>query len=77
MPSGGGVRRVCIGVRYDGRLIILTAEASLAALSDIMAAMGCESAVNLDGGGSTNLYVNGQWLYGPQSRMLNNVLYFK
>lgn len=77
VPSGGGVRRVCIGVRYDGRLIILTAEASLATLSDIMAAMGCESAVNLDGGGSTNLYVNGQWLYGPQSRMLNNVLYFK
>ena len=77
VPSGGGVRRVCIGVRYDGRLVILTAETSLAALSNIMVAMGCQSAVNLDGGGSANLYVNGMWLYGPQSRMLNNVLYFK
>ena len=77
VPSGGGVRRVCIGVRYDGSLVILTAEASLAALSNIMVSMGCESAVNLDGGGSTNLYVDGLWLYGPQSRMLNNVLYFK
>ncbi len=42
-----------------------------------MVAMGCESAVNLDGGGSTNLYVNGRWLYGPTDRALNSVLYFK
>ncbi|RKJ41429.1 hypothetical protein D7X94_03835 [Acutalibacter sp. 1XD8-33] len=70
-------RRVCIGVRYDGSLLILTAYASLPELSGIMAVMGCQSAVNLDGGGSTNLYVNGQWLYGPTDRALNNALYFK
>ncbi|WP_322173698.1 S-layer homology domain-containing protein [Acutalibacter caecimuris] len=76
--AGGTARRVCIGVRYDGKLVILTAaDASLRNLSDIMVAMGCKSAVNLDGGGSTNLYVDGQWLYGPQNRLLSNVLYFK
>ena len=73
----GDARRVCIGVRYDGSLVILTAYASLPELSSIMVAMGCESAVNLDGGGSTNLYVNGRWLYGPTDRALNSVLYFK
>ena len=77
LDTGLGVRRVCIGVRYDGNLVILTAVGSLYEMSQIMAAQGCQSAVNLDGGGSTNLYVNGQWLYGPQDRLLNNMLYFK
>lgn len=69
-------RRVCIGIKHDGTLVILTTVASLPALSNIMVSMGCEDAVNLDGGGSTNLYVNGKWLYGPQDRLLSNVLYF-
>lgn len=73
----GDARRVCIGVRYDGTLVILTAHASLPELSSIMVAMGCESAVNLDGGESTNLYVDGRWLYGPTSRPLNSILYFR
>lgn len=73
----GEVRRVCIGVRYDGSLVILTTYSDLPDLSNIMAAMGCESAINLDGGGSTNLYVDGQWLYGPTDRALNTALYFK
>ena len=45
-------------------------------MAEIMVAFGCSDAVNLDGGGSTNLYVDGYWLYGPQSRLLNNMLYF-
>lgn len=69
-------RRVCIGIKYDGTVVILTTVASLPTLSNIMVSMGCEHAVNLDGGGSTNLYVNGKWLYGPQDRLLSNVLYF-
>lgn len=73
----GNAERVCIGVKYDGSLVILHANTSLPELSKIMVAMGCESAVNLDGGGSANLYVNGQWLVGPGSRLLNNMLYFK
>lgn len=73
----GEARRVCIGVRYDGTLVILTAYATLPELSNIMVAMGCESAVNLDGGESTNLYVDGRWLYGPTSRPLNSILYFR
>lgn len=73
----GNEERVCIGVKYDGSLVILHAYTSLPELSKIMVAMGCESAVNLDGGGSANLYAGGKWLTGPRDRLLNNMLYFR
>lgn len=69
--------RVCIGVKPDGRLIILSAYTSLPDLSDIMVELGCESAVNLDGGGSANLYAGGVYFTGPRSRLMNNVLTFR
>lgn len=70
-------RRVCIGIKSDGNLVILTAFTTLAQLSKLMVSLGCTDAINFDGGGSTNIYVNGSWLYGPQDRRLNNMLYFK
>ena len=57
--------------------MILEANTSVPKLSQIMVAFGCKDAVNLDGGGSANLYVDGYWLYGPQSRLLNTMLYFR
>lgn len=75
LTSGNAVR-VCAGVRANGDLVILQATTSVKTLSQIMVAYGCQEAVNFDGGGSVNLYVDGTWLYGPQSRLLNNMLYF-
>lgn len=69
--------RVCIGIKPNGRLVIATAYTNLASLSQIMVSLGCTEAINLDGGGSTNVYVDGQWLRGPQNRKLNSVLIFK
>ena len=69
--------RVCFGIKPDGRLLILAANTSLPKLSDIMVSLGCYSAVNLDGGGSANLYVEGAYYTGPRSRPMNNVLVFK
>lgn len=69
--------RVCIGIRKDGSLIIVNASTDLAQLSKIMVSFGCTDAINFDGGGSANVYVDGQWLYGPGDRLLNNMLYFK
>lgn len=69
--------RVCIGIKADGKLVILTSYTNLAQLSKIMTSFGCTDAVNFDGGGSTNVYVDGQWLRGPQERLLNNMLIFK
>ncbi len=71
------VRRVCIGTRRDGKVVMLYADSNLQKLSYVMKAMGCWDAINCDGGGSTNLYVDGQWLYGPQDRPLNHMLYFR
>ncbi len=73
----GNAVRACVGILPDGQLIILNATTNLPKLSQIMVSLGCTDAINLDGGGSTNLYVDGQWLYGPQSRLLNNMIYFK
>lgn len=70
-------RRACIGIKSDGKLVLVTADTTLANLSKIMISLGCKDAINCDGGGSTNLYVDGQWLYGPQERKLNNMLVFK
>lgn len=69
--------RICVGIQKSGNLVILEANTSVPKLSQIMVAFGCKDAVNLDGGGSANLYVDGYWLYGPQSRLLNTMLYFR
>jgi exopolysaccharide biosynthesis protein len=68
--------RCCIGIMPDGRVVIITATGTLAQMSQIMVSLGCSDAINLDGGGSANLFVNGQWLVGPQSRKLNNMIVF-
>lgn len=68
--------RVCAGIKPDGKLVLITCSATLQQLSQIMVVLGCREAINLDGGGSANLYVDGQWLRGPQSRPLNNMLVF-
>lgn len=70
-------RRVCVGIKKDGKLLILTAYTTLKQLSKIMVSFGCTDAINFDGGGSANIYVDGQWLCGPQDRKLNSMLYFK
>lgn len=69
-------RRVCLGIKANGEIVICTAYTTLSTLSRIMLSLGCVEAINLDGGGSTNLYVNGEWVWGPQSRPLNNMLVF-
>ncbi len=70
-------RRVCLGIKPEGHLVLLTAYTSLPQLSHVMVSLGCYSAVNLDGGGSSNLYVEGTYYTGPRSRPMNNVIVFK
>ncbi|WP_300685932.1 S-layer homology domain-containing protein [Acutalibacter sp. 1XD8-36] len=70
-------RRVCLGIKPEGHLVLLTANTSLPKLSHVMVSLGCYSAVNLDGGGSSNLYVEGTYYTGPRSRPMNNVIVFK
>lgn len=59
--------RTCLGIKPNGRVILLTidgrndnsAGVSMPELSKIMSWLGCTSAINFDGGGSTTLWING------------------
>ena len=72
----GSAKRVAIGVNGSKVIIITVNSCTMAKLSQIMAAAGCTDAMNLDGGGSTGLYYNGEYLATP-GRNLNNMIYFK
>jgi exopolysaccharide biosynthesis protein len=59
--------RTAIGIKSNGRVILLTVDGrnansagmSLFELRKIMKWLGCTSAINLDGGGSTTLWIRG------------------
>ncbi|MCX2472966.1 phosphodiester glycosidase family protein [Pedobacter sp. MC2016-05] len=67
--------RTCLGVKPNGRIILLTVDGrneksagmSLHELGKLMKWLGCESAINFDGGGSTTLWVAGM----PDSGVIN------
>ncbi|MCZ4243118.1 phosphodiester glycosidase family protein [Pedobacter punctiformis] len=58
--------RTCVGVKPNGRIILLTVDGrnensagmSLFELTKLMRWLGCTSAINFDGGGSTTLWIN-------------------
>lgn len=61
--------RTAIGIKPDGRVVIVAAEGgrggrgpglTLTELARLMLHLGCKAAMNLDGGGSTTLVVQGQ-----------------
>jgi len=59
--------RTCLGIKPNGHAILLTVDGrnensagmSLFELTKLMRWLGCSSAINFDGGGSTTLWVNG------------------
>ena len=70
---GGRNPRTAIGYTKDNDLIMLTADGregnsiglTLTELAYFMKSLGCVNAINLDGGGSTVMYVNGQIVNRP------------
>ena len=68
--------RTAVGIGGDGKLILVSASAaSIQQLREIMLALGCVEAMNLDGGGSVGLYYNGEFKAVP-GRPLTTVLEF-
>ena len=59
--------RTCLGIKPNGRVILLTVDGrnensagmSLPELTKLMNWLGCTSAINFDGGGSTTLWIEG------------------
>ena len=70
---GGRNPRTAIGYTKDNSLIMLTAEGregasiglTLVELANLMKKLGCVNAMNLDGGGSTVMYVKGKIVNKP------------
>lgn len=70
---GGRNPRTAIGYTRDNHLIMLTADGregasvglTLMELASLMKELGCVNAMNLDGGGSTVMYVKGQVVNKP------------
>lgn len=73
---GGKNPRSAIGYTADGNLIMVAVDGregssvgmTLMQLAGFMKSIGCTNAMNLDGGGSTVMYVNGQVVNNPQQR---------
>ncbi len=65
--------RTAVGRRPDGTVLLVVADGrnaqaaglSMSELQQVMAALGCRDAVNLDGGGSTTMVVRGQVVNHP------------
>ena len=70
---GGRNPRTAIGYTHNNNLILITADGregssiglTLIELANLMKQLGCVNAMNLDGGGSTVMYVNGQVVNKP------------
>lgn len=70
---GGRNPRTAVGYTKDNHLIMLTADGregasiglTLVELANLMKELGCINAMNLDGGGSTVMYVNGKIVNKP------------
>lgn len=71
---GGRNPRTAVGYTADNHIIIVTVDGrekssvgmTLTELANFMKSIGCYNAMNLDGGGSTVLYVNGKVVNHPQ-----------
>lgn len=71
---GGRNPRTAIGYTKDNDLILVAADGregssvglTLTELANLMRSLGCTNAINLDGGGSTVMYVNGMIVNHPQ-----------
>lgn len=71
----GSSARMAIGVKQDGTVVIANASCSLSKLSQVMASLGCQTAMNLDGGASCALYLQGSAMV-PAGRLMSNMLVF-
>ncbi|MDL2300153.1 phosphodiester glycosidase family protein, partial [Clostridiaceae bacterium OttesenSCG-928-D20] len=69
--------RTAIGVLPNGNLVIVSlAAASVNQMRGLMLALGCEDAINLDGGGSTAMYYNGATIRSPGRQLTTTLQVF-
>ena len=71
----GSALRIAVGVRPDGSVVFATAKCTMATLGQILYELGCETAMNLDGGASTCLRAGTTVVQTP-GRRLNTMILF-
>ncbi|MBN2797481.1 MAG: phosphodiester glycosidase family protein [Clostridia bacterium] len=67
-------QRTAIGYTEAQELIVITTQATIEELAEIMLSLGCYEAMNLDGGASSGLWYNGSYITEP-GRDLSNMVY--
>ena len=76
LAIGGRNPRTAIGYTEDNKLILVAVDGrenysiglTLNELANFMKELGCVNAMNLDGGGSTVMYINGRIVNNPQNQ---------
>lgn len=71
--------RSAVGITKDNRLILANCQdrLSLSKWAEIMMAIGCTSAVNLDGGAAMCLYYRGKTIVAPASKLTNVLVVYE
>ncbi len=69
-------QRTFIGVTNDNTLMMGTVSASVTQLKDIVNQLGLKSAMCLDGGASSGLYYNGNYLTSPGRNISNSINFY-
>jgi exopolysaccharide biosynthesis protein len=74
----GKARRSAIGLTWSSKLVLVTVHTpvTLDKLANIMLRFSCKAAANLDGGASSGLYCQGQFVTRPARRLSNVILVY-
>lgn len=69
--------RTALGVSWSGDLVLVsTGAASIQQMRELMVSLGCEDAINLDGGASTAMYCNGSYIRSPGRELTTTLQVF-
>lgn len=71
--SAAGARSL-IGVDREGRLVLAVSSGTIREMANLMLGLGCVEAMNLDGGASSGLWIEGRGYVRKPGRHLNNLL---
>lgn len=73
----GSTPRTAVGITSGNTLVLVsTPSATLNAMRELMLTLGCQEALNLDGGGSTALYYQGEILAAPGRELTGTLQVF-
>ena len=67
----GKRNRSAVGITWDNNILFVTVNDGIyfQELAEVMKALGCKDAMNLDGGGSSGLYYKGETIVNPRTPM--------